>query len=225
MTTARRLLDRRSFLARMGRWSATAAGLAVVGCGDPGDVATLDGGLDGDVDGRGCAPTRGDVLGPFHRPGAPSRMMIASATEPGDRLALGGQLLSDDCVTPLVGATLDVWQADASGAYHEPTAGEPFRLRGQVTTAGDGTWMIDTVRPGNYQTAPGAWRPAHIHVIVSASGHRTLTTQLYFAGDRFLPPNDSCAGCGSDDPARIVALTTGSGGALRGELQMILARA
>ncbi|MFE1406832.1 hypothetical protein ACFW5D_24865 [Streptomyces sp. NPDC058770] len=26
------------------------------------------------------------------------------------------------------------------------------------------------------------WRPAHLHVMVRAEGHRQLTTQLYFAG-------------------------------------------
>ena len=30
--------------------------------------------------------------------------------------------------------------------------------------------------------------------------------QLYFAGDRYLPPNDSCAACGSDDPDRVIPL-------------------
>jgi catechol 1,2-dioxygenase len=222
-TRAAALLDRRRFLARLGRFSVGAAGLVVVGCGDGAPELALDAAAG--LDAAGCAPTRGDVLGPFHRPGAPSRMTIASATEPGLRLAIGGAILGEDCVSPLAGATIDVWQADAMGGYHEPDAGEPFRLRGVVTTAADGTWMVDTIRPGNYQTAPGAWRPAHIHVIVSAPGYRSLTTQLYFAGDPFLPPNDSCTTCGSDDPARVVALVAGPSGALRGELAMVLARA
>ncbi len=32
-----------------------------------------------------------------------------------------------------------------------------------------------------------AWRPAHLHVKVSAPGHELLTAQLYFPGD---PHND-----------------------------------
>ncbi len=51
-----------------------------------------------------------------------------------------------------------------------------------------------------------ALRPAHIHFRVSAPGFRTLVTQLYFEGDPYLQPNDSCGSCGSDDPARIMAL-------------------
>ena len=30
------------------------------------------------------------------------------------------------------------------------------------------------------------WRPAHIHLLVMAPGHRTLTTQLFFTGDPYL---------------------------------------
>jgi len=30
------------------------------------------------------------------------------------------------------------------------------------------------------------WRPAHLHIMVRAAGHRTITTQLYFAGGDWL---------------------------------------
>jgi catechol 1,2-dioxygenase len=30
------------------------------------------------------------------------------------------------------------------------------------------------------------WRPAHLHLLVAAPGHRTLTTQLFFTGDPYL---------------------------------------
>lgn len=215
------------------RWLSTSSGLVILSaCG------TRSGGGDDDVlvdaadnadalvlpDGAVCRATSNDVLGPFHRDGAPSRMMIASATEPGDRIALDGVVLADDCTTPLVGAALDIWQADAAGMYHEPNAGEPFRLRGKVAAANDGTWAIDTIKPGNYRNGTG-WRPAHIHFIVAHPGYRTLTTQLYFAGDQFLPPNDSCTSCGSDDPARIIPLVARAGGGFTGELRIVLARA
>ena len=152
-------------------------------------------------------------------------MMIADLTEPGQRLQLDGVVLGSDCTTPLAGVVLDIWQADASGAYHEPdAAGGPFRLRGKLTSAADGTWSLATIRPGNYENGPNAWRPAHLHVTVTHPGYRPLTTQIYFAGDPYLPPNDSCTTCASDDPARILALTAGKVGMI-GELPIILARA
>jgi protocatechuate 3,4-dioxygenase beta subunit len=191
------------------------------GCGD-GSGLSPDA-SDPGFDGSRCAPTTSDVLGPYYRAGAPSRMAIASATEPGDRLVLDGVVVGPDCA-PLAGVMLDVWQADKDGTYYEPAGAEPFRLRGIFVSAADGTWQLQTIRPGNYTLAANSWRPAHIHFTISHPGYRTLTTQLYFAGDPFLPPNDGCTGCGSDDPARIIPLVSGGVG-LRGELQVALARA
>ena len=79
-----------------------------------------------------CEPTRGDNKGPFYLSGAPRRTVIAGASEPGERLRVEGRVLAADCKTPLTGALVDVWQADASGEYHGK--GEDFRLRGQILT-------------------------------------------------------------------------------------------
>jgi len=54
--------------------------------------------------------------------------------EPGDRLVLGGRVTSTDG-SPVAGAVLDVWQADANGAYSGFMPGPPQgNLRGKVTT-------------------------------------------------------------------------------------------
>ena len=224
-----RTMDRRRWL----RWAGSASGIALLAsCG--GSSGDDDGVLPVDAsstdalvlpDGALCRATTGDVLGPFYRDGAPSRAIIADPTEPGERLQLDGIVHADDCTTALAGVTIDVWQADATGAYHEPTeVPGPYRLRGKLTTAADGTWSLSTIKPGNYENGPNLWRPAHLHFIVSAPGFRSVTTQIYFAGDPFLPPNDSCGSCASDDPARIVALAQTKLG-LAGELPLILARA
>jgi catechol 1,2-dioxygenase len=217
-----RPLDRRELLRLLGRGAAGAAALSLIGCGDD-PAITADAAV---ADAATCRATTADVLGPFHREGAPSRMTIASPTEPGTRLGLDGVVLADDCSTPLVGAALDIWQCDAAGAYHEPEAdpADPYRLRGMLAAAGDGTWALETIRPGNYRNGPG-WRPAHIHFRVAHPGYRPLTTQLYFAGDPYLPPNDSCTTCGSDDPARIIPLTARAAGGLTGSFAIVLARA
>lgn len=227
------LLHRRELLRWIGRASAGVVAVRVgAACGHgstvagPLDAAALDAAALDDA-GEACRVSTGDVLGPYHRPGAPSRMAIASATEPGERLRLDGVVLADDCTTVLAGAGLDVWQADAAGGYHEPAAAgsEPYRLRGKLAAAADGTWALDTIRPGNYRLDASSWRPAHVHVTVTHPGYRPLTTQLYFAGDRYLPPNDGCTTCGSDDPARILPLVPGFAGGWRGEWRVILQRA
>ena len=43
-------------------------------------------------------------------------------------------------------------------------------------------------RPGRYLEAMGQhpWRPAHIHFKVTAPGHQTLVTQVFFPDDPYL---------------------------------------
>ena len=63
----------------------------------------------------------------------------------------------------------------------------------------EGRFAISTVQPAPYQIPTDGptgklieaagwhpWRPAHLHVMVRAEGHRTVTTQLYFAGGDWL---------------------------------------
>jgi len=147
-----------------------------------------------------CAPTQGDAQSPFYLEGAPFTSQIAGPEEPGQRLRLSGRVLSPECAA-IPGALLDVWQADASGAY--PDADQGLRLRGRLLAGEDGTFAFETVLPGFYEG-----RPRHLHLKASADGFTPLTTQLYFAGDPYLWPNDSCGppSCHSDDPARILKL-------------------
>lgn len=207
---------RRRFL----QWVTAASGAAAAGCGD-GSGAGPDAGAAAADAAASCAPTTGDVLGPFFEAGAPMRAMIAGPDEPGERLTVEGVVVGDDCA-PIAGALLDIWQADVDGNYH--TAGVEYRLRGQVLTDADGRYQIETIIPGNYQLADASWRPAHIHFMVSKPGHATLTTQLYFEGDPFLPPNDGCTTCGSDDPARIMPLQGDAAAGWTGEFRIVLLR-
>ncbi|MBA3394129.1 MAG: twin-arginine translocation pathway signal protein [Deltaproteobacteria bacterium] len=214
-------IDRRQLLRWIAHTSAGVAGLGLLGCSDrPELAADAMPGTDGD--GGTCVPTSSDVLGPYYRAGAPSRMVIASPTEPGDRLVLEGVVVGGTSCMPLAGALIDVWQADKDGRYYEPNGAEPYRLRGKLAAGSDGSWQVQTIRPGNYMLGAASWRPAHVHVTVSHPGFRTLTTQLYFEGDPYLPPNDGCKSCGSDDPARILPLVPTASG-LRGELRIVLA--
>ena len=72
-------------------------------------------------------------------------------------------------------------------------------LRGVVVADDEGQFSISTVQPAPYQIPTDGptgkmieaagwhpWRPAHLHLMVRAAGHRTITTQLYFAGGDWL---------------------------------------
>jgi catechol 1,2-dioxygenase len=152
----------------------------------------------------GCSPTAADVEGPYYRAGAPTRTSLVGANEPGERLLLTGNVLDADCRTPIRGAVIDVWQADASGAYD--TLSADYRLRAVMASDDGGAFGFDTIRPGSYLDA-GGWRPAHIHFTVIHPNYAPLTTQLYFAGDPYLAPNDSCGVCNSDEASLIITLT------------------
>ena len=179
-----------------------------------------------------CETTGRDVEGPFHIDGAPFRATLASPDEPGERLHIEGTVYSasDDCRTPLEGALLDVWHADATGAYHDDTT--TYRLRGQLLADAEGRFAFDTIRPGHYPQG-GSVRPAHIHFMVSAPGHVSLTTQLYFAGDAYLAPADPCTTCNSEDDTLVIPLApaptrdptrTDAGPSWTGRFDIVLSR-
>lgn len=173
------------------------------------DAGRADAALDaGATDGGGqtCVATESDALGPFFEEGSPSRTQIATLDEPGERLFVAGRLASVGACAALSGYTVDIWQADENGDYHD--ASDDFRLRGRVTTDPEGRFAFETIMPGRYATAAGL-RPAHLHVRAYSPGGLVLvTTQLYFAGDPFLGIEDGCQPptCFSGDAARTLAL-------------------
>ena len=142
------------------------------------------------------AGSQGTILGPFHLPDAPVLdapfELPHRPDEPGDRTVVSGRVTDADG-NPLADANLDVWQADAEGRYSSFMPGPPEgNLRGQVRTDADGRYEVRTVVPGPYtipldgptgkMTAAAGWspwRPAHIHLIVSADGYEPLVTQLF----------------------------------------------
>jgi len=122
--------------------------------------------------GATCSATAPATEGPYYTPGAPYRASIATPGTQGTPLVLTGRVLTTACA-PVARATVDVWQADGTGAYDNAD----YRLRGKVRTGADGTWRLRTVVPGIY---PG--RTEHIHVKVGAPGGPVTTTQLYLPG-------------------------------------------
>jgi protocatechuate 3,4-dioxygenase beta subunit len=138
-----------------------------------------------------CAETEDNIEGPYYRPGAPVRSDLADPGMDGTRLTLSGRVLGPDCTTPIAGAWLDVWQADAGGHYDNDGSrgrvrSDVYVLRGRLQSDANGRYDLRTIVPGRYLNGAD-YRPAHIHVKLAAPGRRVLTTQLYFPGD---PHND-----------------------------------
>ena len=147
--------------------------------------------------------TEPTVFGPFHVEGAPDRAMgdtiVVQPDERDQPLMLRGRVTDLDG-TPLDGAVLDVWQTATNGWYDVQDPGQPaMNCRGVFTTGPDGRYEICTVRPVAYQI-PGDgpagallfangrhnWRPAHVHFVVSAPGHKSVITHLFDAASDYL---------------------------------------
>ena len=79
---------------------------------------------------------------------------------------------------PVVGAQVEIWQADGAGHYDHPGDGgraDPaFQGFGRVTVGADGRYRFRTIRP-----VPYTGRAPHIHFKVKLGSRERLTTQLY----------------------------------------------
>lgn len=147
---------------------------------------------------------KGSIEGPYYIPDAPSQNSPATISmredEEGTPLLFQGQVRSTDG-SALPNAKVELWHADSAGFYSQFAPGLPeWNLRGTFIADAEGNFQINTMQPAPYQiptdgacgqliAAAGwhAWRPAHLHLKVSAPGYELLTAQLYFPGD---PHND-----------------------------------
>jgi protocatechuate 3,4-dioxygenase beta subunit len=108
-----------------------------------------------------CKATAPDMLGPFYVAGAPER------SKTGDGLTVQGTVKSTRECKAVPGAKIEWWSANTGGDYD---AGH----RATQVADGEGRFRYVTDVPGKY---PG--RPPHLHIKVTAPGHKALVTQIY----------------------------------------------
>ncbi len=108
-----------------------------------------------------CKPTARDTPGPFYKANAPQREST------GQGFVVSGTVRSTVDCRPLDGAQIEWWSTNPQGEYDDVH-------RATQQAAADGRYHYETDFPGIY---PG--RPAHLHLRITAEGHRTLITQLY----------------------------------------------
>jgi hydroxyquinol 1,2-dioxygenase len=145
--------------------------------------------------------TETTVLGPFHVPGVRHLPMWSDIGQgvPGEPAYVSGRVLDVDG-RPIAGAVLDVWQTDGEGFYDVQRSGNREQYaRGKFTTGTDGRYGFKTVKPVSYPVPTDGpvgrmllgmgrhpYRPAHVHVIVTAPGHERVATHLFVEGDEYL---------------------------------------
>ncbi len=155
--------------------------------------------------------TESTVFGPFYREGAPELPMGATISQDGkgEPAVVTGQVRSTNG-TPIAGALLDVWETDENGLYEQQDTEQPdMNLRGKFRTDHEGRYFFVGIKPVSYAIPDDGpvgqllralsrhpFRPAHIHLLVSADGFMSVTTHLFVKGDPYL---DSDAVFGTKD--------------------------
>jgi len=133
-----------------------------------------------------CGPTARATEGPFYVGNAPEAVDINPAKAPGTPMRISGTVYSEDGVTPVARAKVEIWHSDAAGAYHPQDNGDiskyrrsEINLRGVSHTDAQGRYAFASIVPGHY-----GGRRRHLHWKISANGHRAVTTQSYWVEER-----------------------------------------
>jgi protocatechuate 3,4-dioxygenase beta subunit len=151
------------------------------------------------VFGRDCKPTPPDIIGPYYFPKPPKLQQFCTGDPEIHRLKnllVHGHVYKEDCSTPIPHVRMEIWQADHEGNYKMSAD-----CRGHFKTDKHGYYEITTIHPGKYSvdTRYSLYRPIHLHFkVFGRRRHKSLVTQMYFAGDSHLGRNDSCQVCSSD---------------------------
>lgn len=142
----------------------------------------------------------------------------------GDVLVLDGKVV-DRGGKPFAGARVEIWQTDHHGIYLHPDdertgkRDKTFQFYGEARTDADGAFRFRTIVPALY---PG--RPRHIHMKVTPPGGKTLTTQLYFKGDKGLDRDSIVRRLGGGLERVTLSLAQGANGEQTADVVIVLAR-
>ena len=145
--------------------------------------------------------TTSSLLGPFLIEGAPELRNGGDLWhgQEGEPLVVSGKVV-DEKGAPARGTVLALWQNAGNGLYaQQDPKQEPTNYHARLKVADDGTFAFTTVRPIAYQVpydgpagdmlralGRDAWRPAHLHMIVQAPGHKPLITMFFPEDDKHL---------------------------------------
>lgn len=170
-----------------------------------------------------CERTTKDYFGtgPFYTDHPPliKDHLLASTTEPGQRLIISGRILNLDCGAFIPDTIIDIWHANDKGRYDN----EHYNLRGYTKSNAQGFYLYETIKPGKYPNASG-FRPSHIHLKITSPGFPVLTTQLYFEGDTSISTDRSASIDTGEYNAtnRIIPLALNSQNKLEGQFDIII---
>jgi len=150
----------------------------------------------------GSTETAAALLGPFWRMNSPKTKsgdtLVRSAT-PGPALFAVCRIV-DQAGKPVADAEVDVWHASPTGMYENQDPEQiDHNLRGKFYTDAEGKFSFRTVLPAGYPIPTDGpagemvlyqkrepWRPAHLHFLIYKPGFKTLITQVFVDGAKYL---------------------------------------
>ncbi len=137
------------------------------------------------------------MFGPFYVDGSPEYKNgdDISNGAVGDPCYMYGRVLDVDG-RPIPNAHIATWQSDKDGYYDVQYAGlDHMQNRGQFDADSDGNYSFWGVKPVPYPIPydgpvgdllkaanRSPWRPAHVHLMVTAPGYKTLITHVFEEG-------------------------------------------
>ena len=119
-----------------------------------------------------------------------SRAVPGGARAMGQLISVEGRVVDEDGA-PIVGAVIEIWQANSAGKYiheldrHEAPFDPNFTGQGRLLTDGEGRFQFRSIKPGAYPVMESDWwwRPPHIHFsIFGPSWMNRFVTQIFFPG-------------------------------------------
>jgi protocatechuate 3,4-dioxygenase beta subunit len=142
--------------------------------------------------------TRSELTGPtgLARKLNVSELDLSRARPEGPRAV--GQLISisgrvtDEDGSPMTGAVIEIWQANAAGKYihqldrFDAPLDPNFIGQGRLVTDAEGQFQFLSVKPGAYPVIESDWwwRPPHVHFsIFGPSWMNRYVTQIFFPGE------------------------------------------
>jgi protocatechuate 3,4-dioxygenase beta subunit len=145
--------------------------------------------------------TESSLLGPFYQQNAPDFALgdTIARKVTGPEIQLYGRV-TDMGGQPVPNALIQVWQTDSEGIYDlQRHHGAEHETRGNFRTDEQGRFWFRSIAPIGYEIPMDGpvgemihaqkrhgCRPAHIHFLIGAPGHRELVTALYLGRDQYI---------------------------------------
>lgn len=120
-----------------------------------------------------------------------SRLKADGPRALGQLIVVSGRIMDEDG-SPIRGAVIELWQANAAGRYvhkmdnHQAPLDPNFIGQGRMVTNEEGEYSFFSIKPGAYPVLESGWwwRPPHIHFsIFGVSFMDRYVTQIFFPGE------------------------------------------